>query len=66
MGRVCLVKDGNILAMPDTEELEAAKKTLASKEIKITADLSAGGYSATAYGCDMSPDYVRINAEYTT
>jgi glutamate N-acetyltransferase/amino-acid N-acetyltransferase len=66
VGEVNLVKDGKILALPDTKELEAAKKALASKEIKITADLNAGKYSATAYGCDMSPEYVRINAEYTT
>ncbi|MEE9474355.1 MAG: bifunctional ornithine acetyltransferase/N-acetylglutamate synthase [Candidatus Hydrothermarchaeaceae archaeon] len=64
--KVCLVKDGKVLAYQDTEELKAAKKALASKEIKITADLNAGEYSACAYGCDMSPDYVRINAEYTT
>lgn len=66
IGGVCLVREGDILAFADTEELKNAKKALASKDIKITADLNAGRYSATAYGCDMSPDYVRINAEYTT
>lgn len=66
IGEVCLVRDGKVLAYSDTEELKAAKKALASKEIKISADLDAGKYSATAYGCDMSPDYVRINAEYST
>lgn len=66
VGGVCLVNGGKILAFADTEELKEAKKALASKEIKITADLDAGEYSATAYGCDMSPEYVRINAEYTT
>ncbi len=63
---ICLVRDGKILAFADTEELEQAKLALSSKEIKITADLNAGTHSATAYGCDMSPEYVRINAEYTT
>ncbi len=66
MGGVCLVKEGKVLAYSDTEELKAAEKALASKEIKITADLNAGNHTATAYGCDMSPDYVRINAEYST
>ncbi len=66
IGDVCLVKSGKILAFADTKELKAAEKALELKEIKITADLNAGGHSATAYGCDMSPDYVRINAEYTT
>jgi glutamate N-acetyltransferase/amino-acid N-acetyltransferase len=63
---VCLVEEGKILAFVDTEELKQVKKALSSKEIKITADLNAGEHSATAYGCDMSPEYVRINAEYTT
>ena len=63
---ICLVNEGKILAFADTEELKAAKMTLESDEIKITADLNVGKHSATAYGCDMSPDYVRINAEYTT
>jgi glutamate N-acetyltransferase/amino-acid N-acetyltransferase len=66
VGGVCLVKEGKILAFADTEELKEAKKALASEEIKITADLDAGEHSAIAYGCDMSPEYVRVNAEYTT
>jgi glutamate N-acetyltransferase/amino-acid N-acetyltransferase len=66
MEDVCLVSDGKILAFADTAELKQARAVLAGEEIKITADLNAGEHSATAYGCDMSPDYVRINAEYTT
>jgi glutamate N-acetyltransferase/amino-acid N-acetyltransferase len=65
VGDVCLVDNGKILAFADTDELKQAQVALAAKEIKITADLNAGKHSATAYGCDMSPDYVRINAEYT-
>lgn len=63
---VCLVKEGKILAFADTDELKRAEKALKADEIKITADLNAGTHSAIAYGCDMSPEYVRINAEYTT
>jgi glutamate N-acetyltransferase/amino-acid N-acetyltransferase len=37
-----------------------------SKEIKIIIELNQGKYSAEAYGCDMSEEYIRINAEYTT
>ncbi|NLO30680.1 MAG: bifunctional ornithine acetyltransferase/N-acetylglutamate synthase, partial [Methanosarcina mazei] len=29
-------------------------------------DLAMGEESATAWGCDLTYDYVRINAEYTT
>jgi glutamate N-acetyltransferase/amino-acid N-acetyltransferase len=35
-------------------------------EIHITAVLAAGDDSATVWGCDLTDDYVRINAEYTT
>src|SRR3989338_164101 len=37
-----------------------------NKTITITVDLGMGKASATAYGCDMSYDYVKINATYTT
>ena len=36
------------------------------KEVVIKLDLHDGCYSATAYGCDLTYDYVKINAEYTT
>jgi glutamate N-acetyltransferase/amino-acid N-acetyltransferase len=34
--------------------------------VQIVVDLGAGEESATGWGCDLSYDYVRINAEYTT
>lgn len=37
-----------------------------SEEVTILIDLGQGSESATAYGCDMSEGYVKINAEYTT
>lgn len=37
-----------------------------SKEVTFTIDLNLGSYGATAYGCDMSEEYIKINAEYTT
>jgi glutamate N-acetyltransferase/amino-acid N-acetyltransferase len=37
-----------------------------STEISILVDLGVGGAAATAWGCDLTDDYVRINAEYTT
>jgi len=36
------------------------------EEIKITVNLSLGEAEATAFGCDLTYDYVRINAEYPT
>ena len=46
--------------------LKNVKKIMDKDEIKITINLKNGKEKATAYGCDMSYDYVRINADYTT
>lgn len=43
---------------------EKATGILSSKEVFITADMHMGHESATAYGCDLSYDYVKINADY--
>jgi len=49
-----------------TGRLEEAKKIMESKEIAITVDLGVGKGEATAWGCDLSYDYVKINAGYLT
>ena len=41
-------------------------KYLIDDLISIRLRLGAGNYSATAWGCDLSDQYVRINADYTT
>ena len=41
-------------------------RIFAQKNIKITVDLGLGKYSATAYTCDFSTNYVRINSAYRT
>ena len=43
---------------------ELAKTILLEDEIEILVDLGAGGYSAVAWGCDLTYDYVKINADY--
>ncbi|AKB77459.1 Glutamate N-acetyltransferase [Methanosarcina horonobensis HB-1 = JCM 15518] len=58
-----LVKSGEISRDSD---LALLKKIMANEEIIITLDLAMGEESATAWGCDLTYDYVRINAEYTT
>jgi glutamate N-acetyltransferase/amino-acid N-acetyltransferase len=51
-------------ALPfDAAALSAA---LAQEEVCIDLHLGAGDATATAYGCDLTPEYVRINSEYTT
>ena len=41
-------------------------EALKAPEVSIHADLGEGDQSATAWGCDLSYDYVKINASYTT
>lgn len=43
-----------------------AKNILKEKEIKIVVDLNLGEESARVWTCDLTPDYVRINAHYRT
>jgi len=64
--RVAVVDKGEIKAFDGTEELELAESIMERETIKITVDLSLGTFMATAYGCDLSYDYVRINSEYST
>ena len=50
--------------IPFSEEL--AKQVLSQPEIQIQVDLGQGAESATAWGCDLSYDYVKINGDYRT
>lgn len=43
-----------------------AAKVLSSDEIKILVNLNQGNAQATAWGCDMTYDYVKINGDYRT
>lgn len=45
---------------------EKAKEILSQDEITILVDLKDGEASATAYGCDLTYDYVKINGDYRT
>ena len=63
---VDLVKNGEILAFEDTPYLERAEKIMQSKNIVVNIDMNLGDGEATAWGCDLTYDYVKINAEYTT
>ena len=45
---------------------EKAKEILLEKEIEIAVSLGDGEYSATAWGCDLTYDYVKINGDYRT
>ena len=43
---------------------EAATKILSENEVTAIADIKMGDASATAWGCDLTFDYVKINADY--
>ncbi|GAB4311689.1 MAG: bifunctional ornithine acetyltransferase/N-acetylglutamate synthase [Methanobacteriaceae archaeon] len=63
---VCIVEKGEVKAYQGSDELKEAEDIMKNKEINIIIDLGMGVHSAVAYGCDLSYDYVKINAEYTT
>lgn len=47
-------------------DLENATKIMKEKEFTIRIDLASGASEARAWGCDLTFDYVRINARYRT
>jgi glutamate N-acetyltransferase/amino-acid N-acetyltransferase len=47
-------------------DLGAVRRIFEQPEIEIVAGLGMGAGAAEAWGCDLSEEYVRINAEYTT
>lgn len=59
-----IVKAGK--AAPDYDEQKLTGLFKDNKEIDFIIELGLGSASATAYGCDLSEEYIKINAEYTT
>ena len=45
---------------------EKAVKILKNEKVEILIELNDGEFFSTAWGCDLSYDYVKINAEYHT
>ena len=50
--------------MPFSEE--TAKEILLEGEIEVLISLNDGAGKATAWGCDLTYDYVKINGDYRT
>ena len=61
-GEIPVCKDG--AGIPFSEE--KAKEILLEKEIEILVSLGQGPCGATAWGCDLTYEYVRINGDYRT
>lgn len=59
-GRIQICKNGSAA---DYSEEEAGK-ILSDEEVTIVADMHMGTETATAWGCDLSYEYVKINADY--
>lgn len=61
-GEIAVCKNGEGLAFSE----EKAKEILLEKEIDILVFLNSGDCAATAWGCDLTYDYVKINGDYRT
>ncbi len=62
IGPITVVENG----LPQAFSEELAKEYLQNEHIKIMVDLQEGDENAIAWGCDLTYDYVRINASYRT
>ena len=61
-GTITLMRDGLPIKFDEVQ----AKKILKENEIRILINLADGDSQATAWGCDLSYEYVKINGEYRT
>jgi glutamate N-acetyltransferase/amino-acid N-acetyltransferase len=61
-GEILVCKNG---AGVDFSE-DVAKQILLENEIEINVNLNAGEFTSTAWGCDLTYDYVKINGDYRT
>ena len=59
-GGIDLMQNGAGLPFDEAQ----AAKILQEREIKILLTLGRGAYTATSWGCDLSHEYVNINADY--
>ena len=62
LGNICIVRGGCPLSF-DKEEVV---RVLAGAEVPINLQLNLGTATATAWGCDLSEEYVTINSQYMT
>jgi len=62
LGTIVLFKDGR----PHDEAAPEAAEYLKSDEVVVSVNLGSGSASSTVWTCDLSAEYVRINAEYRT
>lgn len=61
-GEILVCKDGSGVEFSEGK----AKEILLEKEIEILVNLGQGSFCSTAWGCDLTYDYVKINGDYRT
>ena len=61
-GSIAVCKAGEGLEFDE----ELAKKVLSQDEVEIQVNVNEGEHSVTAWGCDLTYDYVKINGDYRT
>ena len=59
-GKLKIIENGVALSYSEEE----ATRILSEPEVTATADIKLGEATATAWGCDLTFDYVKINADY--
>ena len=59
-GKIRMVEKGTMLSFDEA----LAEKILSDPEVTMIADLHEGEEEATAWGCDLTHEYVNINADY--
>jgi glutamate N-acetyltransferase / amino-acid N-acetyltransferase len=52
--------------VPTNLALDVIRQSMMGETVTLKVDLGAGSNEATAWGCDLTEDYVKINAHYTT
>ncbi len=57
---ICFYKDGFVQSFDE----EKAAAVLAEKAVRFSCDMKMGSEEATAWGCDLTYDYVKINGDY--
>lgn len=59
-GKIQIIENGTAVAYSE----EDATKILSQPEVIALADIKMGGEKASAWGCDLTYDYIKINADY--
>lgn len=62
IGNIIVLKEGR----PQNLNLDKAGSALKKKVVPIEIQMNSGEATATAWGCDLTEEYIKINAEYTT